>query len=290
METAMTGISKRSLALGAILGAFGVGALLIFVSIATGIAGSFSHTNDVLFLGRLMSKEMSGQAARASEANPESASEVLERIEAIAESDSELSPVAREIQLIIGTAQELAAREPEPGPGLDQIVREANAIRDNDLLGMMYMAEVFGAAGQRSNFMDEARTLHARIMQCRQHLASLVVEIMQKDTYDFSIGATFSEQTQSVFSNPQVPQDTLTIKNLSGETAKKIWMVVTLSNKRGEAVSNLFTFKDWKPGEELEAICSSGPPNRETVDSVALVQLRVLHSTGDTGPLEIRVR
>jgi hypothetical protein len=186
---------------------------------------------------------------------------------------SELASVAREYGDTLGSLKSVLAEAPSAQPLVRAGIETWRGSLDNNdggfLLGLL---GVGSELSKFSEFADKVSTVHSRIVACRLRVAEIAAKQAQPESSADTVSAAFSEARGF----GTVANDTLAMRNVSGQRLTNVMVVTELTGRSGERFSNLFFAESWEPNQVLHAICRSDSPGRETVQNVTQVRFRVI--------------
>lgn len=191
----------------------------------------------------------------------------------LAERNEELAPVATECVNILRALQNVASDKPSLKPLFQAGVDTWRGSLENDDRG--FWLGILGGiseAGKIMEYHDKLGDLHSRVVACRLRVAEAAVKQAAAEAGGNTVTAGFAERTG--FNG--VENDTLSLRNVSGQKLTNVMVVTELVGESGERFSNLYYAEVWEPEKVMLALCRSAYPGRETVRDVMRVRFHVL--------------
>lgn len=159
------------------------------------------------------------------------------------------------------------------------------SLDNNDGAFMLGLLGVGSELSKISEFSDRVSSIHSRIVACRLRVAEVAVKNAQPESEADTVTAAFTEARG--FNS--VANDTLALRNVSGQRLNNVMAVTELTDKSGERFGNLFYAEHWEQNQVLLAICRSERPGRETVHDVVRVRFRVVSDERTSRLADLRV-
>ena len=146
------------------------------------------------------------------------------------------------------------------------------SVDNNDRAFMLGLLGIGSELSKRSEFMDRLASIHAQMIACRLRVAEVALKNAKPESTSDTATGAFAE-SRNPFDDIN---DTLTLRNVSGQRLNNVLVITELTGADGEQFNNLFFAERWEPDQVLLAICKSDRPARETVHNVARVRFRVI--------------
>ena len=195
-----------------------------------------------------------------------------DRVDALAQEDTELGPIAREFGDALRALRPLLAEQPSAQPLVRSGIDAWRAGIEDD--GRGFFLALLGVGSELSKFgefTEKACAIHARVVACRLRLADVLARTAAPESAEGTVTARFAE-SRGFFS---IASDTLFLTNVAGKQLEEVAVAVELTGATGETFGNCFYADAWEPGQTLLAVCRSERPGRETVHDVKRVRFRV---------------
>lgn len=204
----------------------------------------------------------------------------------LGQGSGELATVAREYGEALNSLKAILAETPSAQPLVRAGLETWKGTVDKNDGG--FWLGILGVGSELSKireFSARVSTIHSRIVACRLRVAEIAVKHAQPESAADTATATFYESGGL----SSVANDTLEIRNVSGQRLTNVMVVTELTGRSGERFSNLFFADAWEPNQVLIAISKSESPGRETVHNVTQVRFRIMADQRTSHLAELRV-